>query len=401
MPRGAGSLRRLPSGVWQARYRDAFGQRQTAPHTFATREAALNWLDDQATDRRRGAWVDPAGGRVLLDDYAARWVDTRRNRKGEPLRATTAALYRDLLRLHVAPALGGVALGDLTPEAVRAWHAGLPGATVPAKCYRLLRAVLATAVDDGLIYRNPCKVVGGGAEASPERPIPTVPEVWALAGAVDGRWRALVLTAAFCSLRWGELVYLRRRHVDLLHGTIRVEGSVAEVGGRLVEQAPKSDAGVRTVAVPAVLAAELEAHLASYAEPGPDGRVFVGAKGATPRRANFSPVWDRARRQVGRPDLHLHDLRHAGATWAAQAGATTAELMARIGHSSPRAALRYQHATAERDRALAGRLDGLLREEAKAGQEGGQVVALAAAAAMPAGRRGRDRGTIGARTPSG
>jgi integrase len=63
---------------------------------------------------------------------------------------------------------------------------------------------------------------------------------------------------------------------------------------------------------------------------------------------------------VGREDLHLHDLRHFGATLAAQAGATTKELMARLGHPSPAAALRYQHATAERDQLLAARMDALL-----------------------------------------
>jgi len=56
---------------------------------------------------------------------------------------------------------------------------------------------------------------------------------------------------------------------------------------------------------------------------------------------------------VGRPDLHLHDLRHTGLTWSATLGATTAELMHRGGHDSPVAALRYQHATQDRDRALA------------------------------------------------
>jgi len=60
-----------------------------------------------------------------------------------------------------------------------------------------------------------------------------------------------------------------------------------------------------------------------------------------------------AREKVGRPDLHLHDLRHTGLTFAAATGATTAELMRRAGHSSAAAALRYQHATDDRDKVLA------------------------------------------------
>ena len=61
-------------------------------------------------------------------------------------------------------------------------------------------------------------------------------------------------------------------------------------------------------------------------------------------------------------DLHLHDLRHTGSTWSAQSGATLKELMSRIGHSSTRAAMIYQHATRERDQAIAAALDTLIED---------------------------------------
>jgi hypothetical protein len=66
-------------------------------------------------------------------------------------------------------------------------------------------------------------------------------------------------------------------------------------------------------------------------------------------------------------DLHLHDLRHTGSTWSAQSGATLKELMARIGHASPRAAMIYQHATRDRDQAIAAALDALINEGAGTG----------------------------------
>jgi hypothetical protein len=62
---------------------------------------------------------------------------------------------------------------------------------------------------------------------------------------------------------------------------------------------------------------------------------------------------------IGRDDLHLHDLRHTGLTFAAATGATTAELMHRAGHASSDAALRYQHATQDRDQVLADALEEL------------------------------------------
>ena len=75
----------------------------------------------------------------------------------------------------------------------------------------------------------------------------------------------------------------------------------------------------------------------------------------------LSTAWNRARDTIGRPDLRLHDLRQAGLTWAAATGATVAALMRRAGHASPTAALRYQHATEDRDRVLAEALSELHR----------------------------------------
>jgi len=76
---------------------------------------------------------------------------------------------------------------------------------------------------------------------------------------------------------------------------------------------PKTAAGVRSVALPVWLVPELRQHLETFAEPGPDGRVFLGQYGATPLRRNFATIWNRAKTSAGLPDgLHFHDLRHAG-----------------------------------------------------------------------------------------
>lgn len=103
-------------------------------------------------------------------------------------------------------------------------------------------------------------------------------------------------------------------------------------------------------------------HLQRFAEPGPDGRLFVGPKGATPRRNNFNAIWRKAVLGAGvATDLRFHDLRHTGNTLAAATGASLRELMSRMGHASSRAALIYQHATADRDRAIADALGELAR----------------------------------------
>lgn len=97
---------------------------------------------------------------------------------------------------------------------------------------------------------------------------------------------------------------------------------------------------------------ELRAHIERWSEPGPDGSVFVGPNSGTPRRSNFHLTWREAVEAAGVPGLHFHDLRHTGNVLAAET-ASLRELMARMGHSSTRAALIYQHASRERERAIA------------------------------------------------
>jgi integrase len=361
-----GAVRQLPSGRFQARYPGPDGIMRTADQTFPTQRDAEVWLSVVEADMVRGAWLDPEAGRVQLGAYARRWVAERAG-----LSPRTVSLYDSLVRRHIEPALGSCDLVDLTPGRVRSWRAGLldagVGRVTVAKCYRLLRAVLNTAVDDELIRRNPCRIKGAGVEASPERPIASPAQVHALVEAMPERWRALVLLAAATSLRWGELMGLTRGDVDLTVGTVRVARSLGEHGGELVVLPPKSAAGVRTVAIPASVVPVLREHLRRFAERGDKGRVFVGAKGATMRRGNFQPMWRRAVEAAGMPEgFRFHDLRHTGNTWAATSGANLRELMERMGHSSTRAALIYLHAANDGGRRIAEGIDRALAGEGSA-----------------------------------
>ncbi|MGH9024797.1 MAG: site-specific integrase [Acidimicrobiia bacterium] len=308
----------------------------------------------------------PTPARCPLTEYAWRWLDERPN-----LRRRTQELYEGLLRLHVLPALGDTPLRDtplrdFRPATIRTWHAGLlkgarPGASTAAKCYRLLRSILATAVEDELITKNPCSIRGAGVEHPGERPIATIEQVYAIADAIEPRYRALVRTATFTGLRLGELRALTRRRLDLLHATVNVIEQMSEFKhGELVVGPPKSEASKRTVTIPAALIPEPEAHLPRWAAPGPDGLVFCGTRDQPLRRASLYTVWRRAVQAIGVDELRFHDLRHTGNTLAAATGASTRELMVRMGHASPRAELIYQHATQERDRVIAEALSELI-----------------------------------------
>jgi integrase len=132
---------------------------------------------------------------------------------------------------------------------------------------------------------------------------------------------------------------------------------------------PKTDAGKRVVAIPEAVLPELWTHLDRFAEPGPDGLIFVGPHGGRLRRHNFRKQWIKACRAAGIPvnlNPHFHDLRHTGNTLAAGTGASVKELMARMGHASPRAALIYQHATSKRDQLIAAAMNAQILAARKA-----------------------------------
>ncbi len=361
--RTAGSIRRLPSGRYQARVRGDDGLLCPAPETFTTKAEADRWVASMITDQSQGRWVDPRAGKVPLRAYAAEWL-----RGKAALSPKTSELYDYLLERLVLPALGDVQLCDLSPARVRRWRAdlfraGRPGPSTIAKAYRLLSSMMATAVVDNLISRNPCQEKGAGVERAPEMRIITPEQVACIAAAIDRRYRALVLTAAYAGCRWGELAGLRQKNLDLADGTLVVAEQVVELhGGRLLVREPKSDAGRRVVHLPAGLVAELRAHVSEFVRPDPEGLVFTSGRGTSLRQSNFRDRhWLPALQAAGVDRLRFHDLRHVAGTLATVSGATIREVQARLGHASPAAAYRYQHVLESRDAEIAERLDTLFR----------------------------------------
>lgn len=335
--------------------------------TFKRRQDADNRVRQLEAERLTGPVADPRRGREKLADFAERWLDTRLV-KGKPLAPMTKQGYLGLLGRNIETTIGEYELARITPSVVRDWYSKVSasaGRDQAAKSYRLLRAILNTAVDDELIVRNPCRIRGGGAERADERPMIDSAFVFKLADSISARLRALVIVAGFVGLRTGELLGLRRCDVDIENArlTVLVQAQQVVGQGRIVT-GPKSEAGQRTVSLPKVVVESLEKHLASYGQPGEAGVLFTGPRGEPITRALLSKEWQAARTAADAPEgLRIHDLRHHAATLTARMpGITTKELMARIGHASPRAALIYQHATEQRDREIAAYLDQAIPE---------------------------------------
>ena len=353
-----GSIRRLPSGRFQIRYPGPDGRLRTGSDTYSSKPAADKALSLVEGQLITGDWTDPQRSKIKLQVYAEKWIEQRPN-----LRARTIELYQWLLAKHIGPYLGGVAIGKITPELVREWRATLladgVSLSATAKAYRLLRAVLMTATEDRIIPRNPCRIRGGGDEQPAERPVLTVAQVFELADRMnDHRFRALVLLATFASLRWGEAIALRRCDIDLAVRTVSIRRQYIETTSHLAIGPPKSRAGTRTVGIPRTIIPALQEHFDTYVGAEDTALVFTGARGGVLRRGNFrrGSGWAKTVAALGVPGLHFHDLRHTGNTLAAP-GTSLADLKARMGHDSARAAMIYQHATAEADHAIADELD--------------------------------------------
>ncbi|MFE0458117.1 tyrosine-type recombinase/integrase [Kitasatospora sp. NPDC058965] len=366
--RSFGAVRQYRSGRWTASYLAPDGLEQRSPETFETKKAAETWLSQIEADLSRGDWRDPNAGKVAFEEYAVQWVAER------GLAATTASLYLQLLKKHIVPTFGAWNLDEITPPRVRTWRTerlAATGPTVVAKAYRLVKAILETAVDDELIRRNPCRIKGAGKESAPERPIATIDQVDAVADAMGPRWRLMVYIAAYGPARPEELAELRRFDVDLETVGVRVRKAAPELtNGKRVVGDTKSEAGKRFIVLPGFLQKELQRHLDWYAEKAPDGLLFVGERGKPFRRSTFGRKWAKARVRAGLPaDFRFYDLRHTGHTLATRSGATLKDTMVRAGQSSERAAMIYQHSDLDRQREIAAALDARVQAHRTAARE--------------------------------
>ena len=198
--------------VYDVRLRDPMGRNYK--RTFRTKREAENFAARRA--RRagsRGHGLIPARAAYSSAEYATAWLGSRTG-----LRTRTRELYEGELRLHIIPALGSTEIAEISNAAVRSWYASLFDKGLAqsscAKNYRLLRTILTTAVEDGIITKNPCNIKGAGVAKSPERPIATLEQVFALSDAIDRRYRIAVLLATFGGLRVGEILALTRERID-------------------------------------------------------------------------------------------------------------------------------------------------------------------------------------------
>ena len=393
-----GHIRRLSSGRWQASYLGPNGGRHNAHSTYVRKGDAEAWLSDEERLIDEGRWTPPADRRpnqipakppLTVEEYVRAEVSRRATRKRKPLKPSTVSNYLQGQRLVVFPALGDILLVDLTAEHIEQWWRELPdNPSQNASAYAVLRGALQIAVADKLIPENPCALRDvGKPEPAREGRALTSNVVVAYLAAVEDRYRALLGILLWCSQRSGEGRAIRRRDasddgawLDIGQGVTRVahEDETGRHGEHWHFDTPKTAAGRRGVAVPAIIVPDVKAAIDAHdkAGRGPDDLLFPALNGRDPiSDSTLRKAHNRALKRIGMEGVTMHDLRRTGATLAGQSGATIKELMRRLGHTKPDVAMIYQVADDERDREVAARMAQLVPLEGSMSRWAVQVTA--------------------------
>ncbi|WP_234320447.1 tyrosine-type recombinase/integrase [Streptomyces sp. SBT349] len=348
--------------------------------SFDTLEDAKAWLRRSSTDEERGEFVDPRDGSITLADYISTYW--KPGKGGAP---KTRQGQEQRVRLHILPHLGDLALTKVTPAELRSYIAQL-ASTVASVDYRRgilaeLSGILETAVDDRRIVGNPMRsksVRWPKASKEPREawPLETALRVRSLIGE---RYRITVELGLGCGLRQGEVFGVGPEDIDWVRGILHVRRQVQPLNGRLYYALTKGGK-VRTVDMPASVAAELERHIAHYppvkvqlpwGEPGADRphkehpllvttrfgnavavntwntytwKPALAKTGVIPPRADGSKPWQWA----ASPKDGFHVLRHTYASIVLEAGESVVTLARWLGHSSPTITLdHYAHFMSE------------------------------------------------------
>ncbi|MDK9645781.1 tyrosine-type recombinase/integrase [Propionibacterium freudenreichii] len=319
------SIQKRPDGAWRARYRDRSGK-EHARH-FRRKVDAQRWLDESASELVTGLWADPQLARGKLETQAAAWLASH-----PEWAPSTRARNRSIVGLHILPRWGGVRLGQITTEDVQKWVGEL---TVSAGSIRKITGVLSGIMEQAVATKylavNPVAAVARPKQPMKRRRYLNAIEVERLANCA-GVHSDMILTLAYCGLRFGEMAALHVSSVDTQRRRFMIEQSVTEVNGVLEWSAPK-DHQRRSVPYPDFLADPIAARVNGHHG---DRLVFPTPGGHAMRIGNARRDWfDPAVQAANLSPLTPHELRHTAASLAVAAGASVLALQRMLGHDKP------------------------------------------------------------------
>jgi integrase len=362
----AGELR------YDVRYRTVAGDVRT--RTFRGRRDAERFMATVEADKLRGDWVDPRLAKQSFADVARDWSSSNPRK-----RLSTVATESSYLKMHILPVFASRPIGRITRKevqnAVNKWAETLSPRTV-RRVFETFNAILNYASLSDIIVRVPTRGVKLPQVRKLDRPLPSPERIAQLAAALEPDFGAFVYLGAVLGLRWGECAGLRVGRIDFVNSTLMVAEQITRGrGGEPIAGPPKSEAGIRTLAMPTPLAEMLASHLMrqGLSEADEDEYVFTMPDGGPLWYQNWRiRFWLPACKEVGLAGLGFHDLRRMNATGLVAGGIDVKTVQARLGHSDPRLTLAiYAQATTEADRAAADLLGARLMPRAERGKGAG------------------------------
>lgn len=346
MPRHGSNIKQTAGGRWQASYRKLDGGEVS--RTFDKRVDAARWRRDGLAARDRGDYLDPRAGRVTVRGYGERWRAAQLQH-----RPTTRRLVESTMRLHVYPHLGDRPMNRVLRSDVQAlvkrWEdeGGSPR-SIRDTWYGFLRSLFAAAVRDEVISRSPCVDIRLPEVVDSQLVPLTAAQVQDLAGAIDGRFRAVVLLGYGCGPRISEAAGLTRPNIDFLGREVAI---THQLGPRapypLVPLKNSRRRPSKVVPAPTYVREALSEHLRRYGT-GERELVFTATQGGPATAAAIGAAFQRARKKVGLPEtVTYHDLRHSFASELLVQGLSTVEVAELLGDTVAMVEKTYGHPTVD------------------------------------------------------
>jgi integrase len=315
---------------YRVRYRTP-DRRQTDKRGFKTKREAQAWANEVEVNKRRGEYVAPSLGRATVGELAVDWL-TRKQQAAAP---SHHRMLESAWRVHVAPRWTSVPLAEVDQLGVEAWITAMvrggAGATTVLRAHGVLSGILADAVKARRLAVNPARGVDNLPRKTAKRRVYlSADDVQRLVDE-SGEHRALVLTLAYCGLRWGEAIGLRVRDIEFLRRRLAVHANAVQIGVRHAVGGTKGRTA-RSVPVPSFLLNELSVRCVGK---GPEELVFSAPGGGYLPRPKSSNGWfTRAAKSAGVQAITPHDLRHTCASLAISAGVNVLALQRMLGHKS-------------------------------------------------------------------
>jgi integrase len=378
-----GSIYQMKDGRWRAAVtigRDESGKVKRKVYTAATRHAVSDELTKALRDMQLG--IPIVSEKQTVERFLNHWLDEIVKCRVRP---KTLRTYSDLVRKHIAPALGTVPLGKLSPQRVRSFlNVKLETGFSPRTVKHLLvtlRGALAVAVKDGQIPRNVAALVDPPRTVRHEVQAFNPEQARAFLDAVQGsRLEAAFTAAVAVGMRQGEILGLQWADVDLETGRLAVCAALQRVDKKLIRVEPKSTRSRRTILLPAVCVAALARNKAQQDEDRKwagtrwreTGYVFTTRIGTPmdPRdllREYYAITRPKPKKEgeeppkLPFPKIRFHDLRHSAATLLLAQGVSPRYITELLGHSQVAFTMQtYAHVLPEVQQQVATKMDEIL-----------------------------------------